>query len=246
MRAAWLNFAPVDVSIALLMAAAQSSRGLLLGPSTDDDQATSYRSVMPFIADFEEGRLSFLERLKTSTEAGADGLRLVLILGNILGNLRDEETFVRQKLWRIARPGDLVWLEVGLRADKVSDDALFRLTQDDDGRETAADANRRILLEGPYRRWASAIGRPQPRLKLRVWAREDDEASRIPGSYNFCHDLLIEDESRVCTMLYSRRYDLDQLCRWFEELDFDVVEARTVEAGKGKPTVAHLLVARRQ
>lgn len=246
MRAAWLSFAPVDVSIALLMAAAQSSRRLLLGPSPDDDQGTSYRSVMPFVADFEEGKLSFLSRLKTSTEAGADGLRLVLILGNILGNLRDEETFVRQKLWQVARPGDLVWIEIGVRADKVSDDPLYRQSQENDGRETAADANRRILLEGPYRRWASAIGRPQPRLTLRIWPREDDEASRIPGSYNFCHDLVIEDESRVCTMLYSRRYELDQLCRWFEGLDFDVVEASTVEAGKGKPTVAHLLLARRQ
>jgi hypothetical protein len=47
-------------------------------------------------------------------------------------------------------------------------------------------------------------------------------------------------------MLYSRRYDLDQLCRWFEGLDFDVVEASTVEAGKGKPTVANLLLARKQ
>ena len=245
MRTAHLTFAPVDVSIALLMAAAQGSRKLLLGPSAGDDHASAYRQVLPFVADFEEGRLSFLERLKTSTESGAEGLRLVLILGNILGNLRDEETFVRTKLWQIARPGDLVWVEVGLRADSVSDDPLFRLTREGDSvNETAADANRRILLEGPYRRWASAIGRPTPRLKLRVWPREDDEASRIPGSYNFCHDLVIEDESRVVTMLYSRRYDRDELCRWFEGLGFEVVDVNTVEAGKGKPKVAHLLLSR--
>lgn len=245
MRTAWLSFAPVDVSIALLIAAAQGSRNLLFGPSAGDDQASAYRSVMPFVADFEEGRLSFLERLKTSSESGAEGMRLVLILGNILGNLRDEETFVRHKLWNIARPGDLVWVEVGLRADSVADDPLYRQTREgDSGTETAADANRRILLEGPYRRWASAIGRPTPRLTLRIWPREDDEASRIPGSYNFCHDLVIEDESRVCTMLYSRRYDRDELCKWFEGLDFKVVDVNTVEAGKGKPKVAHLLLAR--
>jgi hypothetical protein len=66
----------------------------------------------------------------------------------------------------------------------------------------------------------------------------------VPGSYNFCHDLVIVDESRVCTMLYSRRYGRDELCRWFEGLDFGLVDVQTVEAGKGKPSVAHLLLVR--
>lgn len=243
MRPAWLSFAPVDVSIALLMAAAQGSRRLLLS-GLAGDEGTAYRSVLPFVADFEEGRLSFLGRLKTSSAAGAEGLRLILILGNVLGNLRDEETFVRQKLWPMTRPGDLVWLEVGIRADRVEDDPLYQLTQSREVGETAHEANRRILLEGPYRRWASAIGRPEPRLQLRIWPREDDDSSRVPGSYNFCHDLVIVDESRVCTMLYSRRYGRDELCRWFEGLDFGLVDVQTVEAGKGKPSVAHLLLVR--
>lgn len=244
LRPAWLTFAPVDVSIALLMAAAQSSRRLLLG-SRDDTQSAAYRSVLPFVADFEEGPLSFLERLETSSASGEDGLRLILILGNVLGNLRDEETFVRTKLWNMARPGDLVWVEVGIRAERVEDDPLFQLTQKREIGETASEANRRILLEGPYRRWATAIGRPTPRLRLRIWPREDDESARVPGSYNFCHDLVIEEESRVCTMLYSRRYDRDELSRWFAGLDFDVLDVRTVEAGQGKPSVAHLLLARK-
>lgn len=242
LRPAWLTFAPVDVSIALLMAAAQGSRQLLLG---DDTGEAAYRSVLPFVADFEEGALSFLERLKTSSPGGEDGLRLVLILGNILGNVRDEETFVRTKLWRITRPGDLVWVEVGIRADRVEDDPLFALTTEREIGETATEANRRILLEGPYRRWATAIGRPTPQLRLRIWPREDDESARVPGSYNFCHDLVIEEESRVCTMLYSRRYDRDELCRWFEKLDLSVLDVHTVEAGPGKPSVANLLLLRK-
>ncbi len=245
MRSAWLTFAPVDVSIMLLVAAAQSSRELLLAAPAGGKHETSiaYRSVLPFVGDFEEGRLAFLERLKTSKETGSDGLRLVLLLGNIFGNLRDEETFVRHKLRRIARPGDLVWIEIGIRPESIEDEPLFRRTVSN-GSETAADANRRLLLEGPYRRWASAIGRQSPQLKLRIWGREDDESARIPGSFNFCHDLVIAEESRFCTMLYSRRYRLTELKKWFEGLDFTVQHIRIVKDSKGRDRVAHFLLAR--
>ncbi len=244
LRTAWLAFAPVDVSTMLLLSVAQNSRELLLTPAADGD-SIAYRSVMPFLADFEEGQLAFLSRLKTSAAGGEGGMRLVTLFGNILGNVRDEETFVRQKLWKIARPGDAMWIEVGLRPDTLEEDPLFRLTGDRLG-ETANDANRRILLEGPYRRWASALGRESPGLRLRVWGREDDESSRIPGSYNFCHDLHIEDESRVCTMLYSRRYRAPELKRWFEGLDFTVVDIRVVKDSKGIDRVAHFLLSRKR
>lgn len=239
-RPNWVTFAPVDVSIALLLKAAQAARAVF---EQANDTGRAYRSVLPFCADFEEGPMSFLERLRSS-EDGVDDVRLVLILGNVLGNIRDEEAFVRQKMWKVARPGDLVWVEVGLRGDNIEDDPLFRLTQAD-RRETAAEANRRLLLEGPYRRWASAIGRPNPDLGLRIWVREDDDSARVPGSCNFCHDLVIKDESRVVTMLYSRRYRLDDLAHWFESFDFDVEGLSKVSDSKGRPRVAHLLLRRR-
>lgn len=240
-RFQWLGFAPVDVSIALLLTAADAARKVF-GEHRDRGPR---RSVLPFCADFEEGQLAFQQRLRTSKPGGADGLRLIVILGNVMGNLRDEERFVRLKLRKLARPGDLVWIEVGLRPDALENDPLFKLTRADVA-ETAGEANRRLLLEGPYRRWAAAIGRPTPNLSMRVWVREDDESARVPGSCNFCHDLIIRDEgSRVCTMLYSRRYKLDDLCAWFESLEFDVQGIHRVRDSKGRERVGHLLLRRR-
>jgi uncharacterized SAM-dependent methyltransferase len=172
----------------------------------------------------------------------SEGLRLVLILGNVLGNLRDEETFVREKLSKLARPSDLVWVEVGLRPDDSSNDPLLA-TIASEGPETAAQANRRLLLEGPYRRWATASGR-SPRVKTRLWVREDDETTRIPGSLNVCHDLVLEEENRVCTMLYSRRYQLEELTAWFEKRGYEVLGIRRTKDSKGAQRVAHLLLRR--
>jgi hypothetical protein len=240
-RLQWLGFAPVDVSIALLLTAADAGRKVF----DDHDDRASRRSVLPFCADFEEGNLIFAERLRTSKPVGEDGLRLIVILGNVLGNLRNEERFVREKLHKLARPGDLVWIEVGLRPEPLDRDPLFALTETDRA-ETASEANRRLLLEGPYRRWAAAIGRPTPNLSMRVWVREDDESARVPGSCNFCHDLIIRDEgSRVCTMLYSRRYKLEEMTAWFEALDFDVQGIHRVHDSKGRERVGHLLLRRR-
>ena len=63
---------------------------------------------------------------------------------------------------------------------------------------------------------------------MRVWLRQDDDSARIPGSCNFCHDLVIEESSRVCTMLYSRRYEVEGLVGWFEEREFSVERIHAV------------------
>ena len=237
-RLRWLSFTPVDVSIALLLTAARSARELFAGYAAD---AAFQRSVIPTCADFEEGPLNFTGRLRTSRDP--DGLRLVLFLGNVLGNVRDEETFVRKKLRRVLRPGDLVWIEVGLREDDPTRDPLYTLT-DAAREETSTEANRRLLLEGPYRRWAVASGRSAPDLDLRVWVRSDDDSSRVPGSYNFCHDLVIRAERRTVTMLYSRRYDLEGLCSWFESLDFAIEGIQRTRDSQGRSRVGHLLLRR--
>jgi Histidine-specific methyltransferase, SAM-dependent len=241
-RTSWITYAPVDVSIALLMSAGKSARRALLGDLTSEEAVS--HSVLPFCADFEEGPLAFTRRLRTSLQGATDGLRLVVILGNVLGNLRDEELFVRQKLSRLVRPGDLLWIEVGLRPDNLENDPLYALTRPERA-ETAAEANRRLLLEGPYRRWAAATGRGSPSLDSRVWVREDDDSARIPGSCNFCHDLVIKDEGRVCTMLYSRRYRLELLSAWWEGQDYAVEGIHQVKDGKGRTRVGHLLLRRR-
>jgi len=233
----WANLALVDVSISLLLRAAHAARAK--AREVRSDAVT----VMPFCSDFEEGQLAFERRLPTSREGGEQGLRLVVILGNVFGNLRDEEVFLHQKLQQLVRPGDMLWLEVGMRPERLELDPLFRLTQPD-REETAAEANRRLLLEGPYRRWESALGRKPTRLDMRVWVREDDDASRIPGSCNFCHDLIIGDERRAVTMLYSRRYAVEGLSGWLEEHGYKVERIMQVGDPKRWPRVAHLLLRR--
>lgn len=241
-RTAWITFAAVDVSIALLIEAGKNARKALLD---EVEGSVVSRAVLPFCADFEEGPLDFQRRLRSAMPSSAEGLRLVLILGNVFGNLRDEEMFVRQKLLQLVRPGDMVWIEVGLRFANMEDDPLYQLTQKVERAESAAEANRRLLLEGPYRRFAAATGRASPNLDSRVWVREDDDSARIPGSCNFCHDLVIHDENRVCTMLYSRRYKLEQLTTWWEGQGFSVEGIHRVKDSKGRQRVAHLLLRRR-
>jgi uncharacterized SAM-dependent methyltransferase len=230
----WMSIALADVSIALLLKAAQGARRAM-----GDGR---HASVLPFCADFEEGSLSFTTRLPSQRMPPDESRRLVVILGNVFGNLRDEETFVRKKLARIARPGDLVWIEVALRPDRIESDPIYRMTVTN-REETAAEANRRLLLEGPYRRWEVALGRKPHEVSTRVWVREDDEASRIPGSCNFCHDLVLEEEKRTCTMLYSRRYRLEPLTAWFERQGYTVERVHEVADPKGQPRVAHILLA---
>jgi hypothetical protein len=237
---AWVTMSLVDVSIPLLLTAARRSREVLADQPEESGVHSEY-SIRPFCADFEEGPLEFVRTLPTF-DKDSDGLRLVLVQGNVLGNLRDEETFVREKLSKLARPGDLVWVEVGLRPDDMNKDPLFA-TMSSEGPETAAQTTRRLLLEGPYRRWATASGR-SPRLTTRIWLREDDETARIPGSVNFCHDLVLEDENRVCTMLYSRRYELEELTAWFEQRGYEILGIRRTKDSKGNPRVAHLLLRR--
>lgn len=240
-KLSWLAYAPVDVSIPLLLTAARNARTLFEAATTNVGRAVLL--VKPFVADFEESNLAFIERLPTEIHSGQSSLRLVTMLGNTFGNVLDEDEFVRHKLVRLLRPGDLAWIEVGLKFDRIENDPLFRMTEPD-GPVTAAETNRTLLLEGPYRRWESATGRRPADLDLRVWVREDDESCRIPGSYNFCHDLVIKDERRACTMLHSRRYDLESLTGWFESRSFSVERINKVEDSKKRARVAHLLLKR--
>lgn len=226
-----------DVSIALLLRAVDAATRRVLNEG-------SHANVLGFCSDFEEGPLAFMKRMPTTHAERQDGLRMVVLLGNVFGNLRDEQTFVRGKLAEILRPGDLLWLEVGVRFDHANQDPLFRLVEED-REETAAETHRRLLLEGPYRRWESAMGSEPAKLKIRVRVREDHEASRIPGSYNFVHDLVLEDQKRSITMLYSRRYKVDGLTAWLEDQGYVVEDVRQVEDSKKRPRVAHVLARRK-
>ena len=168
-----------------------------------------------------------------------------MILGNTFGNLRDEEQFVRHKLSALLRPEDAVWIEVALKPDRIETDPLFRLTREDNV-ETAADTSRRILLEGPYRRWEVALGRRPSEVGVKVWVRQDDDSCRIPGSVNFCHDLMLREERRGCTMLYSRRYELNALTAWFEGMGFTLEGAERIDDSRGSARVVNLLLTKKR
>lgn len=238
-RLPWLSYSPVDVSIPLLLVAARGARKVLVRGA--ERGGLSNYQVKPYCSDFEEGPLSFTKRLPTGAMSDRRGVRLILLLGNTFGNLRDEESFVRSKLNKLTRPNDLVWLEVGLRLDPIDKDPLYRMTLDD-VELTATETNRRLLLEGPYRRFEAAMGRPPSELDIRIWMRENDDGCRIPGALNFCHDLRIKNENRSCTMLYSRRYVLDDLLPWIEARGFEVLRIQRIEDSRGLPRVAHLLL----
>jgi len=239
-RLPWLCFAPVDVSIPLLLTAARTGHQCFARVAS----ARRRFRVAPFCSDFEEGPLGFRQRLRTAHGAGAEGLRLIVILGNVFGNLRDEELFVRRQLGELCRPGDMVWLEVGLRPDDLDADPLFALTRPD-YRETPTAANRRLLLEGPYRRAANAMGTAPAEIDLRISLREGDESATIPGSVNFTHDIHLRAERRSFTMLYSRRYVMQPLVTWLERLGYDAVATERIADTRGTHRVANLLLRRR-
>jgi hypothetical protein len=226
----WTACALVDVSIPLLLTAATTCR------------AIEGVSVLPFCADFEEGKLAFVRRLPSASHDF--GARLVALLGNVFGNVREEDALLDEKLARIVRKGDFLWIEVALRFDKIEQDPLFRMTQDQ-AEVTAPEAARRLLLEGPYRRLEAAQGRRPSEMSTRVWLRENDETSRIPGSINFCHDLMLKDERRAVTMLFSRRYDVKGLTSWLAGRGYDVESVVPVVDSLKRARVAHVLARRR-
>jgi len=233
----WRSLTLVDVSIPLLIRAALATRRAVAELPFERSQVTAVCS------DFEEGPLDFARHLPSERHDEDAGRRLVVVLGNVFGNVRHEDTFVRQKLSFLTRPGDFVWIEVAIRAERPELDPIYRLTQPLET-ETAAEANRRLLLEGPYRRYEAALGRQHEDLKLRVWVRQDDDSATVPGSYNFCHDLVLASERRAITMLYSRRYDLDELGRWFEQRGYAVERVRRVPDSRKVDRVAHILLRR--
>jgi uncharacterized SAM-dependent methyltransferase len=112
----WLVYAPVDVSLPLLVEAHRAA-----APITT---RRPHWAVAPMCDDFESGPLSFLTGLPTGRPDGPRGRRLVLLLGNVFGNLCDEDEFVSRQLGRVARPGDWVWLELGVRHGSAAEDPL--------------------------------------------------------------------------------------------------------------------------
>lgn len=233
----WLTFMLVEVSIPLLLTASLNAH-TIKGEAGHDGVA-----IMPIVADFEEGTLDFAARLPSASEDG-QGRRLVLLLGNVFGNVRHEERFLHQKVNHLVRSGDFLWVEVGLKLPRIEEDPVYAMTLPQP-EPTAAYTNRICLLEGPYRRWEASIGRQPAEIETRMWLRQDDDTCPVPGSVNFCHDLVIKSERRVCTMLYSRRYEQEAFVHWWESQGYSIELIWPVADSRGVKRTVHFLLRRR-
>ena len=82
-------------------------------------------AVLPFCADFEEGELAFAQRLPTAEN---DGVRLVLLLGNVFGNViarqghHNKSAIACQGQWPTAK----TWLQVNRKCAWAAATRRFR------------------------------------------------------------------------------------------------------------------------
>lgn len=231
----WLTYTPVDVSIPLLRMASEQARNLIRDRL--DKESWPHYLVRPSCSDFEDGNIGFAGHLSDNP----GDRRLALFLGGTFGNLKSENRFVEHSLDRLLRRGDMLWLEVGVRQTRIEDDGLYTLSKGQlgDTQETV----RRSLVEGPHRRFRASVGSPLD-TRMRIIPREGGATCEVPGSYNFVHDVDINPTGQRCSVLYSRRYDIEALRRWFAGHGYETRFEHRTKDRRGRDRTAHLLLFR--
>src|SRR5690606_1753234 len=231
----WLTYTPVDVSIPLLRLASEHARNLIR--DRVEDERWPHFLVRPSCSDFEDGNLGFAGHLSNSEE----DRRLLLFLGGTFGNLKSEAAFVERALGRLLRPGDLLWLEVGVRQPRIEDDGLYALAKG--GLGDTQETVRRALVEGPHRRFRASVGAPLD-SKMQIIPRDGGATCDVPGSYNFVHDVDINPSGQRCSVLYSRRYDIAGLRQWLAGFGYETLFEYAVKDSRERDRTAHLLLRR--
>ena len=233
----WLTYTPVDVSIPLLRHSSEKARNLIR------DRVARERwphfLVRPSCSDFEDGNVGFASHL---SEDGEDR-RIVLFLGGTFGNLKSETAFVEHTLEQLMRPGDLLWLEVGARQSSIQDDPLYALSEAADAEPDTQETVRRALVEGPHRRFCASVGAPFS-TNMRIIARDGGATCEVPRSYNFVHDVEINRSGQRCSVLYSRRYELQRLREWFASFGYETLFEYAVKDRQQRDRTVHLLLRR--
>jgi len=229
----WLTYTPVDVSIPLLRLASEHARNLIR--DRVEDERWPHFLVRPSCSDFEDGNLGFAGHLSNSEE----DRRLLLFLGGTFGNLKSEAAFVERTLGRLLRPGDLLWLEVGVRQPRIEDDGLYALAKG--GLGDTQETVRRALVEGPHRRFRASVGAPLD-SKMQIIPRDGGATCDVPGSYNFVHDVDINPSGQRCSVLYSRRYDIAALRQWLTKFGYETLFEYAVKDSHERDRTAHLLL----
>jgi hypothetical protein len=226
----WLTYTPVDVSIPLLRLASEKARNLIRDRVTPE--RWPHFLVRPSCSDFEDGNTGFAHHLSEN----AEDRRLVLFLGGTFGNLKSETAFVEKTLNRMMRIGDVLWLEVGVRQGNIEDDSLHALAKGGFG--DTQETVRRALVEGPHRRFRASVGSPSD-ITMRIIPRDGGVTCEVPRSYNFVHDVDINQSGQRCSVLYSRRYDIAALRQWLAGFGYETLYEHAV-----KDRTAHLLLRR--
>lgn len=231
----WLTYTPVDVSIPLLRLASEKARNDIRDRVSEE--RWPHFLVRPACSDFEDGGIGFAGHLSENPE----DRRLVLFLGGTFGNLKSEAAFVERTLSRLLRRGDLLWLEVGVRQARIEDDGLWALAEG--GLGDAQETVRQSLVEGPHRRFRASVGSLID-TRMRIIPRDGGATCAVPGSYNFVHDVDINAMGQRCSVLYSRRYDVDALRQWLVGFGYETLFDHTVSDARGRPRTVHLLLRR--
>lgn len=231
----WLTYTPVDVSIPLLRLASEKARNLIR--EKVETERWPHFLVRPSCSDFEDGNIGFTGHL---SEADEDR-RLVLFLGGTFGNLKSETAFVERTLSQVLRPGDLLWLEVGVRQPRIEDDALYALANGGEG--DTQETVRRALVEGPHRRFRASVGSPLE-SNMRIIPRDGGVTCEVPRSHNFVHDVDINPSGQRCSVLYSRRYDVAALQQWLAGFGYEILFEYAVKDSRERDRTVHLLLRR--
>jgi hypothetical protein len=231
----WLTYTPVDVSIPLLRLASENARNLIR--DRVEAERWPHFLVRPSCSDFEEGNIGFASHLSEAQE----DRRLLLFLGGTFGNLKSETAFIERTLGRLLRPGDLLWLEVGVRQPRIEDDSLHALAKG--GLGDTQETVRRALVEGPHRRFRASVG-SQLTSNMRIIPRDGGVTCEVPRSYNFVHDVDINASGQRCSVLYSRRYEIAALRQWLAGFGYETLFEYAVKDSRQRDRTAHLLLRR--
>ena len=139
------------------------------------------------------------------------------------------------------RPGDLLWLEVGVRQAQIEDDSLYALSKG--GLGDTQETVRRALVEGPHRRFRASVGSALE-SNMRIIPRDGGATCEVPRSYNFVHDVDINASGQRCSVLYSRRYDVAALLQWLAGFGYETLFEHAVKDSRGRDRTAHILLRR--
>jgi hypothetical protein len=180
--------------------------------SAIEDISTRTSAEIPFgiLTDFEE-RVSFIE------DAIKDVARhpiLFGLIGNTLGNLDNYERMFLAEVRELAKPNDLLLIEVAL----------------DDGGPLLNNPNNRALRDfyatgaaHQVKRGAADLSKIEMELDEKPKKKSDvGEKTRSFEIFYSIPDPDEEGETKKITALRSCKYDWDEMLKWLGTFDFDI------------------------